>query len=342
MSARVLVTGGAGYVGSAVVAALLDAGHRVAVFDNLTTGHADTLAGLDLEIVRGDLADRSAIENALRRFGAEAVVHVAGSIQAGESMADPGKYYRNNVVNSINLLDGMVANGVQRFVFSSSAGVYGDPVRLPIEEADPLSPTNTYGETKLAIERAATWYGRAHGLRSVFLRYFNAAGATERLGESHDPETHIIPLALRVALGQAVRFPIFGTDYATPDGTAIRDYVHVADLAHAHALALDAADRAVSVAASDSPPGQAFNLGSGSGFSNRQVVETCRKVTGHPIPTIELPRRPGDPAVLVANPRRAIDVLGWQPRFADLESIVASAWAWHQQHPHGYAAAPQP
>ena len=336
MSTRVLVTGGAGYVGSAVVDALLAAGHRVAVFDNFSTGHSSVLLNLDVELIRGDLGDRRAIENALRQFNAQAVVHVAGSIQAGESMTDPGKYYRNNVVNSINLLDAMVATGVQRFVFSSSAAVYGNPVRVPIDEDDPLCPTNTYGETKLAIERAASWYGQAHGFNSIFLRYFNAAGATERLGENHDPETHLIPLALRVAQGKAEHVLIFGNDYATPDGTAVRDYVHIADLAQAHILAVTARDEIIGVNQNGRPSSVAFNLGSGTGFSVWQVVAMCRKVTGQPIPAVETSRRPGDPAVLVANPRRAIEFLGWQPRFGDLASIVASAWDWHRKHPDGY------
>ncbi len=336
MSDRILVTGGAGYVGSAVVEALVAAGHRVAVFDNFSSGHQLALAGLDLELIRGDLADRSAIEHALREFRANAVIHVAGSIQAGESMKDPGKYYRNNVINSINLLDAMVAAGVGRFVFSSSAGIYGNPVRIPIEEDDPVAPVNTYGETKLAIERAAAWYGQAHGFSSIFLRYFNAAGATERVGENHEPETHLIPLALRVALGRSERFLIFGNDYPTPDGTAIRDYVHVADLARAHVLAVDAT--ATNSSTSGSASARAFNLGSGTGFSVREVVEACRRVTGHAIPTVEIARRPGDPAVLVANPRRASDVLGWKPHFADIDAIVASAWTWHRLHPDGYGS----
>lgn len=335
MSLRVLVTGGAGYVGSAVVDTLLEAGHPVAVFDNLSTGHPQALRGLGAELVPGDLADRDAIKDALRRFRAEAVVHVAGSIQAGESMTNPGQYYRNNVVGSINLLDAMVATGVRTLVFSSSAAVYGNPLRVPIVEDDPLQPVSTYGETKLAIERAAFWYGHGHGLRSVFLRYFNAAGATELLGESHEPETHLIPLVLRVALGKAKEIAILGTDYPTPDGTAIRDYVHIADLARAHLLALAAIDRLTADPAGGSPV-RAFNLGSGTGFSVREVVETCRRVTGHPIPAVEKPRRTGDPAVLVADPRQARETLGWQPRFADLESIVASAWAWHRTHPTGF------
>ncbi len=334
MSDRVLVTGGAGYVGSAVVEALLAAGHRVTVFDNLSTGHRSALVGLDVEVIRGDLGDRSGLETALGRAHADAVIHVAGSIQAGESMKDPGKYYRENVVNSINLLDAIVSRGIQRFIFSSSAAVYGDPVRIPIEEDDPVAPVNTYGETKLAIERAATWYGRAHGIQSIFLRYFNAAGATERVGEGHQPETHVIPLILRVALGQAESVSVYGNDYPTPDGTVIRDYVHVADLAQAHVQALAATER--DTADEASARSRAFNLGSGTGFSVRQVVDTCRQVTGHPIPSVDAPRRPGDPAILVASPRRAMDGLGWQPIHADLRSIVASAWAWHACHPNGY------
>ena len=336
MSDRVLVTGGAGYVGSAVVEALLAAGHRVTVFDDLSTGHREAVATSDVELIQGDLADRPCLDAALERVRADAVIHVAGSIQAGESMKDPGKYYRNNVINSINLLDAMVTRGVTRFIFSSSAAVYGNPARVPIEEDDALAPVNTYGETKLAIERAATWYGQAHGIRSIFLRYFNAAGATERLGENHQPETHVIPLVLRVALGQAASVPVFGTDYPTPDGTVIRDYVHISDLAQAHVLALAAVGRPSDPTGEPSDVARAFNLGSGTGFSVREVVETCRQVTGQPIPSIESPRRPGDPAVLVASPRRAMNVLGWAPVRGDLRSIIVSAWAWHERHPNGY------
>jgi UDP-glucose 4-epimerase len=331
---QILVTGGAGYVGSAVVEALLAAGHRVAVFDNLSTGHREALAGQDVTFVEGDLGDRPAIATALRENPTDAVIHTAGSIEAGESMTNPGKYYQNNVVNSINLLDAMVAAGVGRLVFSSSAGVYGNPVRVPIEEGDPQAPVNCYGETKLAIERAARWYSQAHPLRAIFLRYFNAAGATERLGEAHQPETHVIPRILQVALGKQPRFTLFGTDYPTPDGTCIRDYVHIADLAQAHALAIEFA--ATLGGEFGSPRHAAFNLGSGSGFSNRQVLETARRVTGQPIPSDELPRRPGDPAILVASPRQAIETLGWQPRYGDLESILRSAWEWHLKHPNGY------
>lgn len=327
MSKRVLVTGGAGYVGSAVVEALLSAGHEVIVFDNFSTGHREALPANDVELIVGDLANRTAIEAALRRANVDAVIHTAGSIEAGESMVNPGKYYRDNVVNSINLLDAIVTAGVSRFVFSSSAGIYGNPTRVPIDEGDPATPVNTYGETKLAIERAATWYSQAHGLSSVFLRYFNAAGATERLGENHQPESHVIPRVLQVALGEREHFSIFGTDYPTPDGTVIRDYVHIVDLALAHVLAVTAPIAGAT----------AFNLGSGSGFSVRQVVDVSREVTGHPIPAIEADRRPGDPAVLVADSRRAREVLGWQPRYDNLEAIIGSAWAWHQRFPKGYA-----
>lgn len=327
MSKRVLVTGGAGYVGSAVVEALLSAGHEVIVFDNFSTGHREALPANDVELIVGDLANRTAIEAALRLANVDAVIHTAGSIEAGESMVNPGKYYRANVVNSINLLDAIVTAGVSRFVFSSSAGIYGNPTRVPIDERDPATPVNTYGETKLAIERAATWYSQAHGLNAVFLRYFNAAGATERLGENHQPESHVIPRVLQVALGEREHFSIFGTDYPTPDGTVIRDYVHIVDLALAHVLAVTAPIAGAT----------AFNLGSGSGFSVRQVVDVSREVTGHPIPAIEADRRPGDPAVLVADSRRAREVLGWQPRYDNLEAIIGSAWAWHQRFPKGYA-----
>jgi UDP-glucose 4-epimerase len=333
MSERVLVTGGAGYVGGAVVEALSRAGHHVAVLDNLSTGHRQALEGADVALFVGDLADRAAIDAALATFRPTAVVHTAGSILAGESMENPGKYYRNNVVNSLNLLDAMVERGVDRFVFSSSAAVYGNPTRVPIEEDDPAAPVNCYGETKLAIERAAAWYGVAHGLKSIFLRYFNAAGATERLGEAHQPESHLIPIVLEVALGKRDRLYINGTDYPTPDGTAVRDYIHIADLARAHVLAVEAAGK---LGGGGSPRHRAYNLGNGSGFSIREVVMAARQVTGHPIPAVDAPRRPGDPAVLVANADRAARELGWTPELPGLEEIIGSAWEWHRKHPGGY------
>lgn len=329
---RVLVTGGAGYVGSAVVEALGRSGAAVAVFDNFATGHHAALKGSDAEVFVGDLADHAAIDAALAAFQPTAVVHTAGSILAGESMVNPGKYYRDNVVNSLNLLDAMVARGVNRFVFSSSAAVYGNPIRVPIEEDDATAPVNCYGETKLAIERAAGWYDVAHGLRSIFLRYFNAAGATDRLGEAHQPESHLIPIVLEVALGKRDRLQINGNDYPTPDGTVIRDYIHLSDLARAHVLAVSATRQS----AEGAPRHRAYNLGNGSGFSIGEVVAAARAVTGHPIPAEEGPRRPGDPAILVANAERAARELGWTPEIPDIAAIISSAWEWHQQHPEGY------
>jgi UDP-glucose 4-epimerase len=270
-------------------------------------------------------------------------------------MQQPAKYFRNNVVRSLNLAEAMVAEGVSRLVFSSTAAVYGEPDEVPIAEDAPLAPTNVYGESKLAFERMLGWLEQAHGLRWIALRYFNAAGATERLGEDHDPETHLIPIVLGVALGKRPHVQLFGTDYPTPDGTCIRDYIHVSDLAEAHILALhhlsgtgkdigpEAAgqesrtpDAAAGAAASPGPVLRAYNLGNGTGYSNRQVIEAARRVTGHPIPVVEAPRRPGDPAALVASSAGAREALGWRPRYPGIEEIVASAWRWHQRHPHGY------
>ncbi|MCL5027096.1 MAG: UDP-glucose 4-epimerase GalE [Chloroflexi bacterium] len=324
---RVMVTGGAGYIGSVVVAELLADGHEVVVFDNLNKGHRQAVspyAGL----VVGDLADGEKLVNALHDYGVECVVHMASFIEAGESVINPTKYFRNNVMNCISLLGAMVTTGVSRFVFSSSAGVYGDPERIPIDESAPLRPTNPYGESKLTIERLLPWYERAHKLRYVSLRYFNAAGAAGCLGEDHSPETHLIPIVLQVALGQRLSVSIFGTDYPTPDGTCIRDYIHVVDLAQAHVLALRALGEGCASAI--------YNLGNGNGFSVREVIEVARQVTGQPIPAVESSRRPGDPAVLVASSQRIVSELGWQPRFADLATIIRSAWEWHGQHPQGY------
>jgi UDP-glucose 4-epimerase len=322
---RILVVGGAGYIGSVTVADLLAAGHQVVVLDSLVTGHAQAVSP-GAELVVGDLEDRELLEVVFGRWKFDGVVFYGGFIAAGESMQVPGRYFFNNVANVINLLNAMIDHGVLRFVFSSSAGVYGEPPTAPIPEDAPIAPLNPYGESKALVERLLRWYDSQCGLRYASLRYFNAAGATERLGEDHRPETHLIPVVLEVALGKRQAIDIYGTDYPTPDGSCIRDYVHVSDLAQAHFRALERCGQGSAV----------YNLGVGQGFSNREVVETARRVTGHPIPAREAPRRPGDPATLVASAERARRELGWEPRFTDLGEIIESAWRWHQAHPNGY------
>jgi len=321
---RVLVAGGAGYIGSVTIDHLIERGHDVVVVDNLSRGHRDVVpAGVPL--IEADLTDTTALRRVLATERIDAVLHLAAFALVGESMADPGLYYRNNVVGGLSLLEAMVAGGVSRIVFSSTCAVYGEPRRLPLEETDPLDPTNPYGETKLAFERAMHWYHRSHGLQCVSLRYFNAAGATSRRGERHDPETHLIPLVLQAAAGLRPAVTIFGTDYPTPDGTCVRDYIHVSDLAAAHGLALEHL-------ATGGRSAEAYNLGcGGSGYSVRQVIETARQVTGRPIAVREGPRRPGDPATLVASSERARRELGWMPNHQDLHEIVRSAWEWMQK-----------
>ena len=322
---RILVVGGAGYIGSVTAADLLAAGHQVVVLDSLVTGHAEAVSP-GAELVVGDLEDRELLEVVFGRWKFDGVVFYGGFIAAGESMQVPGRYFFNNVANVINLLNAMIDHGVLRFVFSSSAGVYGEPPTAPIPEDAPIAPLNPYGESKALVERLLRWYDSQCGLRFASLRYFNAAGATERLGEDHRPETHLIPVVLEVALGKRQAIDIYGTDYPTPDGSCIRDYVHVSDLAQAHFRALERCGQGSAV----------YNLGVGQGFSNREVVETARRVTGHPIPAREAPRRPGDPATLVASAERARRELGWEPHFTDLGEIIESAWRWHQAHPNGY------
>ena len=319
------VTGGAGYIGSVCVEELLNAGHQVTVFDNLCEGHRPAVDPR-ATFREGCLSDAASVRQALKSAGAEAVIHFAAHALVGESMTDPGKYFRNNVANGLNLLEAAHAAGVKKFVFSSTCATYGPPERVPMTEDLPQRPINPYGESKLMFEKMLQWYHQIHGLEFVAFRYFNAAGASVRLGEHHRIETHLIPNVLKVALGQAVQCEIYGTDYPTPDGTCIRDYIHVIDLASAHILALT--------------PGRHgfFNLGNGDGYSVRQVIQTCEQVTGRKIPVVEKPRRPGDPPRLVAAADKARTELGWQPRFPKLDQIVASAWAWHQQHPHGYPA----
>jgi UDP-glucose 4-epimerase len=330
-SMRVLVTGGAGYIGSVVAEELLQAGHQVVVFDNLSRGHRQAVPK-NAELVVGDLAEHACLDQLLRSRAIDAVMHFAALIEAGESMKAPEKFFRNNSANALTLLEAMLASRVKRFVFSSTAALFGNPERTPIEEDDPLHPTNAYGESKLLVERMLAWFHQIHGLRYASLRYFNAAGASRPdQGEAHQPETHLIPRILQVALGRAEHVNIFGTDYSTPDGTCIRDYIHVSDLARAHLLALDALESALE----NSSP-LIYNLGNGRGFSVRQVLEVARKVTGYPVPVIESPRRAGDPAVLIASSEKIRRELGWQPRFPDLNTIVESAWQWHRTHPDGY------
>ncbi|MEW6303386.1 MAG: UDP-glucose 4-epimerase GalE [Verrucomicrobiota bacterium] len=320
---KVFVTGGAGYIGSVCVEELLNAGHAVTVFDNLTEGHRSAIDAR-AKFVQGDFADRELIARAVADSKCEAVIHFAAHALVGESMTNPGKYFRNNVANGLNLLDAAVAAGVKKFVFSSTCATYGPPDRVPMTEDLPQRPINPYGESKLMFERMLQWYREIHGLEFVAFRYFNAAGASARFGEHHRIETHLIPNVLNVALGHKTHCEIFGTDYPTPDGTCIRDYIHVADLAQAHILAL-------------APGRQGFyNLGNGEGYSVREVIHTCEKVSGCSIKAIEKPRRPGDPPRLVASATKAVGELGWKPRYPKLEDIVATAWAWHKAHPNGY------
>jgi len=322
---RVLVTGGAGYIGSVVTAELLRDGHEVIVYDNLLKGHRAAVPD-GAAFVQADLFDGDLLRQTLRDGAVEAVMHFAALSLVGESVADPARYFRNNVAGTIGLLDAMRDADVGRLIFSSTAAVFGQPESTPITEDAPLRPINPYGESKLMVEMLLRRYDEAYGLRSVALRYFNASGAQDDLGEDHDPETHLIPTVLAVALGRAESVGIYGTDYATPDGTAIRDYIHVSDLARAHILALGVTAQRSAV----------YNLGNGTGFSVRQVIDAARTVTGRAIPARELPRRAGDPAVLVAGAERIQMELGWTPMHRDIASIVASAWAWHQAHPNGY------
>ena len=320
---KILVVGGAGYIGSICAELLLDQGHEIAVFDNLSEGHRRALDPR-ARFIEGDLQDRQAIDSALAVARPEAVMHFAASALVSESMRDPSKYFRNNISSGLNLLDAMVTAHVERIVFSSTCAIFGLPERLPIDETAPTRPINPYGESKLAYEKILRWYDEIHGLKFVSLRYFNAAGATANFGEDHLLETHLIPNVLKVALGQKPHVEIFGTDYETPDGTCIRDYIHIVDLARAHILALGTARSGF------------YNLGSGGGASVREVIAACRKITGKKIDTVEKPRRPGDPPRLIASSEKIKRELGWQPQFQSLDAIIESAWKWHQKFPHGY------
>lgn len=325
---RVLVTGGAGYIGSHVVLALLEAGQEPVILDNLSKGHEAAILGG--RFVQADLTDGGAVQQIIDRESIEAVIDLAADSLAGESMTHPGKYFRNNIYGGIVLLEAMRACHVKYLVFSSTAAVYGEPSQVPIPEDHATVPTNPYGFSKLTMEGMMRWYDGSHGLRFVALRYFNAAGSEPqgRIGEDHQPESHLIPITLQAALGLHPALQLYGTDYPTPDGTCIRDYIHVSDLADAHLLALDALVEGV--------PSNIYNLGNGKGYSNREIVATAEKVTGLTIPVEDAPRRAGDPAVLVAGASRAMAELGWCPRFTDLETIIATAWRWHKEHPQGY------
>ena len=317
---RVLVTGGAGYIGSVITDQLINDGHDVVVYDNLSKGHAYAVAPR-ATLVHSDLLDDETLNKTLVAHQIDAVIHMAASSLVGESMTDPGRYYVNNVVASMRLLDALVKTKIQMLVFSSTAAVYGEPERQPISEDDPTAPSNPYGETKLAVERAMRWYSVAHGIRYVSLRYFNAAGATALRGERHDPETHLIPLVLRAAQDPRHPITVFGSDYPTRDGTCVRDYVHVSDLARAHVLALEALARKDISA-------QIFNLGCGDGYTVKEVIDAARAITQRDIPVTIGPRRPGDPAVLVATSDRITQALGWRPQESSLHAIVESAWKW--------------
>ena len=323
---NIFISGGAGYIGSAAAEILHDAGHQVTVYDSLVTGYRAALPE-GVGFIEADLAQSEILRQSLAAESYDAAMHFAGFIEAGESMRDPGKFFHNNVGLSIALIEACRQAGVERFVFSSSAAVYVSSDEALTEDS-PLGPVNVYGETKLMIEQVLEWYRRVHGLRFAALRYFNASGAMPNRGESHDPESHLIPLVLQVALGQKEEAKINGTDYPTPDGTCIRDYVHISDLVDAHLLALDALqeqDRLV------------YNVGNGAGYSVREVIETARKVTGHPIPAVDAPRRAGDAPRLVASADKIQRELSWRPQFPDLEQIISSAWEWHSSHPNGYA-----
>ncbi|MDO4173476.1 MAG: UDP-glucose 4-epimerase GalE [Eubacteriales bacterium] len=326
----ILVLGGAGYIGSHTVYELIDAGREVVIADNLETGHIEAVHP-KAKFYQGDIRDRAFIDSVFDNEPIDGVIHFAANSLVGESMVDPLKYYDNNLCGTKVLLESMVAHNIGKIVFSSTAATYGEPERVPILETDRTKPTNCYGETKLSMEKMFQWTSAAHGLRFVSLRYFNACGAhvSGKIGEAHSPETHLIPLILQVPNGQREKISIFGDDYDTKDGTCIRDYIHVTDLAQAHILAMD-----YLMAGGEN---NIFNLGNGVGFTVKEVIDTARKVTGHPIPAETVPRRAGDPAQLIASSDKARSVLGWNPQHADLEEIISTAWNWHKNHPNGFA-----
>lgn len=323
---KVLVTGGAGYIGSITVERLIKAGEEVVVFDNLFQGHQDAVHP-DAVFVQGDLADKRAVEAVMAEHRPDGIMHFASYTLVGESMERPFLYLRDNITNGLNLLESAVKHDVKRFILSSTANLFDDPENMPIAETERIVPGSPYGESKNIMERYLYWMDRLYGMRFACLRYFNACGASEERGEDHDPETHLIPLVLEVALGQREKISIFGDDYDTPDGSCVRDYIHVIDLAEAHILAMRALGDG---------PSRKYNLGNGRGYSVKEVIQTARDVTGHPIPAEVGPRRPGDPDILIASSDTIRRELGWQPQYADLRTIIEMAWNWHVAHPHGY------
>ena len=322
---KILVTGGAGYIGSVVVEELIKEGEDVVVFDNLYQGHQAAVHP-DAVFIEGDLADRAAVDAVFEQHQPEAIMHFASHTLVGESMEQPFLYLGENVSNGLNLLQSAVEHNVRRFILSSTANLFDDPERMPIDEAERIVPGSPYGESKNLLERMLFWLDHVYGFRYAALRYFNAAGASAERGEDHDPELHLIPIVLQVALGKREKVMIFGDDYPTRDGTCVRDYIHIIDLAQAHILALRALDQGSRV----------YNLGNGQGFTVKEVIETAREITGHPIPAEVGPRRPGDPATLIASSDKIRRELGWEPQYPKLRDIIESAWRWHQAHPNGY------
>lgn len=328
----ILVTGGAGYIGSHTVAELLDRKQDVIIIDNLENGHSEAAEAIGAKLFVGDLRNIEFLREFFKKNDIEAVINFAAYIEAGESVINPLKHYNNNVISSLNLLTAMNEAGIKKIVFSSTAATYGDPENIPINESDRTLPINPYGETKLAVEKALKWADGAYGIKHVALRYFNAAGAhvSGKIGEAHSPETHLIPIVLQVASGKRDEIKLFGSDYDTKDGSCVRDYIHVSDLAQAHVLALEYLRK-------DGASSNVFNLGNGKGFSNREVVEIARKVTGKNIKAVDAPRRPGDPAVLVASSVKAMSELSWSPKYNELEVIIETAWNWHSKNPNGFS-----
>jgi UDP-glucose 4-epimerase len=326
---KVLVCGGAGYIGSHTVYELINGGYEVVIIDNLQTGHEEAIHP-KASFYNGDIRDKNFLNSVFSQEKIDAVIHFAANSLVGESMTEPFKYYENNVYGTLVLLEALKEHGINKVVFSSTAAVYGEPKQVPIMETDLPNPTNTYGETKLAMEKMFKWFDVAHGIKYISLRYFNVAGAyvTGEIGEDHSPETHLIPLVLQVPLGKREAIKVFGDDYDTPDGTCLRDYIHVTDLANAHILAVEKL-----MAGSES---DVFNLGNGEGFSVHEIIEAARKVTGHPIPAEISPRRAGDPAKLIASNKKAIEVLGWTIKYPNVSDVIESAWRWHQNRPNGY------